>query len=431
MSQPADIVKGQVVGLAFGGQGIIRQDGFVIFVPFTVPGDIVTCRIVERKKTFANAKLLEVLQPSPQRTVPPCPYYGTCGGCQLQHIDYAAQLEHKRQCVEDALKRIGKLPVEGVPAVVPSQDQWAYRRHITLTIRPRSTFFEAGYITTDNHSLLPVEHCPIFVEDQDAIIENIQLLVSRLHSVPDNGGKVGVMKQGNGKYVLHFTFKVLPSNSQEVFEKALSRYPQVAGIVASSLQEVLTFGKTMASCEVDGLKFTFSPQSFIQTHPEQSSNIYKKLCDIATQVKANNILDLYSGVGISSILLAMQGAHVLGVESNAVAVQLSRDNAARNGVEKVQFLRADVEDVVRGLVKQQTPDLVIVNPPRIGLDSTIIHALLQKCPKNIVYISCMPSTLARDLHLLCEKHYRLESCQPYDMFPQTAHIETLVHIVAQ
>lgn len=431
MSQPADVVTGQVTGLASGGQGIIRQDGFVVFVPFTAPGETVSCRITEKKKTYANAELLKVLQPSPNRAVPPCRYYGTCGGCQLQHIDYATQLEYKRQSVEDALKRIGKLPIESVPAVVASQDQWAYRRHITLTVRPRGSFFEAGYITTDNKSLLPVEHCPIFVEERVAIIENVQKLVSRLHSIPDNGGKVGVMKQGNGKYVLHFTFKTLPSNSEEVFEKAIAHYPQIAGIVASSMQEALTYGKTTAMCEVDGLKFTFSPQSFVQTHPEQSCNIYRQLCDIATRVQAHNILDLYSGVGISSILLAKQGAHVLGVESNAVAVQLSRDNAARNSVEHVQFLRADVEDVVRGLMKQQAPDLVIANPPRTGLDSRVIHALLQKLPKHIVYISCMPSTLARDLNLLCEKHYRLESCQPYDMFPQTSHVETVVHIIQQ
>src|SRR5262245_35669674 len=163
-----DYVVGDVQSLAFGGQGILKHEGFVIFVPFTASGERVSCQITQRKKNFAHAELLAIERPSPNRITPACPSFGTCGGCQLQHLDYQTQLEHKRQWVENSLKRIGQLELS-IPPVVPAQLQWAYRRHISLNLRPMQKGFAAGYIAVDQKSLLPVHQCPIFIPSEDQV----------------------------------------------------------------------------------------------------------------------------------------------------------------------------------------------------------------------------------------------------------------------
>lgn len=429
-----EIFTGEVTGLAFGGQGIIRRDGFVVFVPFTAPGDIVTYQITKKKKSYATAELLSILQKSTQRTMPLCPYFGKCGGCQLQHISYEAQLEHKRQCVADALKRIGHLKDSVVLPVIPSKLHYAYRRHINLTLRPKNNFFEAGYIATDHHSLLVVDVCPIFTSEilgksSTNIIKEVQAVSKRLKSQPKNEGKVSIIKQENGKFLLHFHFKHLPSNAAQVLESALTDYPEWSGVALGSPHKTLSFGSTTALLHIEELEFTISPHVFIQNHPEQSLNIYHKILAVTRELRIKKVLDLYCGIGISCLLLAKQGCEVVGVESNDDAVKLARSNAKHNKIAQVNFLCADVQDVVRSVCEKFNPELVVVNPPREGLYPKVVQELLTIRPNAIVYISCMPSTLARDLGMLCQEHYRIQECQPFDMFPQTAHIETLILLI--
>lgn len=429
-SESNEIFTGEVTSLAFGGQGIIRQEGFVVFVPFTAIGDRITYRIINKKKSYANGELLSVLQKSAERTTPLCPYFEKCGGCQLQHLTYQAQLEHKKQCVEDALKRIGHLKNAPVSSLIASQQQYAYRRHINLTLRPKNDFFEAGYIASDHRSLLEVEVCPIFTAqtalNSPNIIKEIQAVSKKLKSQPGNEGKVSILKQENGQFLLHFHFKHLPPNASKVLEAALTDYPDWAGVALGSPHKTLSFGNATTTLNIEGLRFTISPHAFIQNHPEQSLNIYHEILKIAAELNAKNVLDLYCGIGISSLLLAKQGCEVLGIESNSDAIKLARANANQNKISNVNFLCADVQDVLAATSKKFKPELVIVNPPREGLYPKVVQELLDMRAKAIVYISCMPSTLARDLGLLCQEHYQIQACQPFDMFPQTGHVETLV-----
>lgn len=425
------IIKGEVTGMAFGGQGIVRHEGLVVFVPFTAIGDLVSCRITQKKSSFANAELVENHSLSQQRTVPKCPYFGHCGGCQLQHLTYSTQLEYKRQCIEDAFRRIGKMPFVEVPPVVPSEKHWAYRRHVSMTLKPIHDTFEVGYIATDNHTLIPVTQCPIFVDPDEEIINYVRECVLQLkNKISNNEGKVTLFKLEKGQFLLHFQFKALPMNCSQVLETTLQQHSLISGIVASSPQKILQFGIPTAKLCIDGLSFKFSPHVFVQNHPEQSLNIYRETCRLARQINAKKILDLYCGIGISGILLAKQGASVFGVEANPVAIQLATENAAQNGIENVRFQQGDVQLLLKRLLQQECPDFVVVNPPRTGLDPRVIDTLLANPPKEIVYISCMPSTLARDLRLLCaeDRTYQVASCQGFDMFPQTAHVETLVHL---
>lgn len=419
-----DIVQGIVSALAFGGEGILRADGLVIFVPFTAPGDTIRCRITSKKKNFARGELINIIEKSPQRTTPRCPYFGTCGGCQLQHITYEAQVQHKRTCVEDALLRIGKLPLERAPEIVPSQHHWAYRRHVTLTLQPHEGHYIAGYIGVDNHTVIKVDVCPIFVPEEDRVIINLQKLVGQIRA--GSSGKVSILKQEDG-CLLQFHFAEMPENCASVCENAVQGNLW-KGIAVSTPTHTLSFGVVEAKCQIDTLTFDFSLRAFIQNHPEQSLNIYRQICQIAKKTTAQHILDLYCGIGISSILLAQMGASVVGVESNREAVKLAKQNAQNNRIQKTRFMEADVGKILHALLLKEKPDLVIVNPPRIGLEERVRHALLEHGPRHLIYVSCNPTTLARDLQQLGNSGYRISYCEAFDMFPQTAHIETLVHM---
>lgn len=419
----------EVTSLAFGGEGIIRHQGMVVFVPFTAPGDIITCRITQQKKSFAFAEVIEIHKKSLLRTIPKCPYYERCGGCQLQHLIYSAQTDSKHQGVVDALQRIGKLNVEVQPTI-PADQQWEYRRHVTLHVRENAEGFSLGYVSVDNSSLIQVEQCPIYIQTSEPIIHQVQLFFDRLKRIPEifhNEDRIALFKAGVGKYVLHFMLSHFPKE-ESLFKEALKEFPEWIGILITTPEKAASYGVTELSCTVEGMNFKYSPQAFIQNHPEQSQKIYRLICELANRSSHQCILDLYCGIGISSLLLAKQGAKVVGVEGNKAAIQLAKDNAAANSMTSVSFLQSDVKRGLTELLKKHHPDLIVVNPPRTGLDPEVIDQILRNPPKEIIYISCMPTTLTRDLKVFCKERYKVQSCQPFDMFPQTAHVETVVHL---
>lgn len=420
---------GRIVALASEGQGIVRQEGLVTFIPYTATGDLVGYDITKQKKNFAVGKLLNVVEASPERITPLCQYYQICGGCQLQHINYEAQVEYKRKWIEDALRKIGKFQDATVPAVKPANLQWAYRRRVNLVLRRNQDAFQAGYIATDGTSLVAVENCPIFANEQDPVIKCIQKISGQFKSTEPHDGKVTILKSQTG-YIVHFHFRFMPENTFDVLSNCLKAFPFITGILATSQKKTFEFGVIETSCEIDGLTFNFTPKTFIQSHPEQSLNIYKTIEAIAKERQPKSILDLYCGIGISSLLLAKQGSRqdckVKGVELNPLSIELAKLNAKNNHLSKTQFVIADVEKVLSQLLINDSPDFIIVNPPREGLSPKVTQILSEKPAKTLVYISCMPATLARDLKLLCEAGYKLASVQAFDMFPQTVHVETVV-----
>jgi 23S rRNA (uracil1939-C5)-methyltransferase len=422
--------SGPITGIASEGQGIVRQEGLVTFIPFTVPGDDIQYQITDHKKNFALGRLQHIIKASPERIPPLCSYYGTCGGCQLQHIQYEAQVTYKRQWIEEALKKIGKFAGITVPAITPANLQWAYRRRINLILKCQKNAYHAGYIANDNKSLVEIESCPIFVEKHDPIIKNVQDLCNKLIPADSTDGKVTILKSDHN-YILHFHFKILPGNADKILSDAL-KSPSIIGILATSQKKSLQFGAIAASCSIQDLSFDFSPTTFIQNHPEQSLNIYKKIATIAKESDAKKILDLYCGIGVSSLLLAKQKRHVKGVELNPLSIKQANANAKKNGLSSfTEFITADVEKVLTQILEKDQPDFIIVNPPREGLSSKVTQTLKSSPAKTLIYISCMPSTLARDLKILGEDKYEIASIEAFDMFPQTVHVETVVVLKAK
>lgn len=420
---------GTVESLAFGGQGIIRQEGLVIFVPFTAPGDTVKYSIKSRKKSFAQGELISVLSPSSQRVNPSCRHYSRCGGCQLQHLNYSAQLEIKRQWVIDALTRIGGfLEVNVSPVILETaEEQWTYRRRITLTLRPKGSSYQIGFHEVDFTKLIPIQECLIFSPKEHPIFNEVSNLVEKLVPQDQSEAKVSFIKEADAQYSLHFHFKVLPLNAEISCKNLLEQCGHFSNISVQSPQKSLHLGKselTKFSCE--GLDFCFAPTAFVQNHPEQSRKIYQEICRIATEKKRKYVVDLYCGIGISTLLIG-QFTPITGVELNKEAVKMAKYNQKQNQLDNnVSFIHGNVDVVTDKIMQQLQPDLVIVNPPRNGLSQEVISSMTKHKPNEIVYVSCMPSTLARDLKALSFCGYKITSCQPYDMFPQTSHIETLV-----
>ena len=254
-----EVITGEITGLAFGGQGILRKDGLVVFVPFTAPEDIVACRITSKKKSYATAQIENILKPSPNRVEPKCPYFGACGGCQLQHLPYDLQLKHKGQCITDALQRIGHLKPENAFSTNPAINQWAYRRHVTLTMMPSVNGYKIGYIGADNHSLIEITQCPIFLDSEENFFLPLKQAVSSLECPDNNKSKVTVFKYESG-YLLNFQFASLPRNFSSVMENALQINNNWKGILATSPGKTLEYGHIRPILEIDGMSFSFPPE---------------------------------------------------------------------------------------------------------------------------------------------------------------------------
>lgn len=424
-----DRVKGTIETIAFGAEGIMRDKGFVIFIPFTAPGDVITCRIKEIKKSFAKADLIEIHEASPERTTPLCPYFGTCGGCQIQHLNELSQLKYKLNSVKDSLNRIGHLKTESI-LMTPTQLRWAYRRHVTLHLRPHGNSFMAGYIAQDHCSLVAIETCPIFNSKEDSIIRHLQELVRQIPNPMKEQGRVTILKNQTGRYILSFQFPQSFCLNKQLFERTLKDDSSFSGIIVHLGKQEFVWGEPYAEIDLEGLIFRFTPQSFIQNHPEQSANIYRHICSLTEHMPKSKIWDLYCGFGITSLLLSKQGHLVTGVECNPEAIAFAKNNAQLNGLSPA-FIQGDVEKILPKLAKQGVPEVVLVNPPRTGMNRNILQILLKILPKKIIYVSCMPATLARDLSILCQDKYQMQDCMAYDMFPQTAHVETLVCLKKQ
>lgn len=373
-------IHGIIDKLALGGKGILRKDGFVLFVPFTLPQEEVEVEVTSLKKNYGEAKLLQVLKPSPERVEPHCPYFGVCGGCQLQHMSYPAQLEHKRQIIQESFAKIGKMEIPPVE-IVAAPKQYGYRERITLHIQG----LEVGYRGCDPSQFVPISMCPIFLDEPSSLFDKI-----KSHLTPDSEGRVEVLKTPND-FLLHFHFKNRP---EDVIEK-----------------------------EILGLKIQYTSGMFIQNYFEQSVKLYQ---EIVSKVTTSPCLDLYSGIGITSLLLAKRGIETTGVEYNKGAVKAARNNQTLNQLKTATFIASDVLTALKGKLKDKKFESMVVNPPREGLTKEIISHL---GAPQLIYISCDPATLARDSQEILKRGYRLKSVKAFDMFPQTAHVETLVHFL--
>jgi 23S rRNA (uracil1939-C5)-methyltransferase len=434
--------------IAAGGDGVGRdENNRVVFAPYAAPGDVADVVIGEASKTFARGQILHLQNASAQRIQAPCPYFvprrndatTACGGCQIQHLDYAAQLEAKRGLVRDALVRIGRFPStlieEMLRPCVPSPLPFAYRNKADFVVSARDAKFELGLFARDSHHLIDILQCPIQHELNNQILLAArgaieQNLVEPFN--PQNGRgvlrRLVVRTASNGEALLSaVTTRAQWPQAKDFAQWMQERVPQLVGVLRREPKAVaqLVAGRDWLEETVLDLTLRVTGEGFFQINTSLTPQLVETAID-ALQIRADErVLDVFCGVGLFSLAVARRGAKVLGIEANPQAIRDAKANAKLNGLE------ADfgVGDAARELEKLRVGkwDKVLLDPPRDGA-AECMPQILRLQPQRVVYVSCDPATLARDLRVLCAQDYKIEAVTPLDMFPQTAHVETVVSL---
>ncbi|MFC6547609.1 23S rRNA (uracil(1939)-C(5))-methyltransferase RlmD [Cohnella cellulosilytica] len=479
-------IESGIVGLTHDGEGVGRVEGYTLFVRGALPGEQVRAEVLSIGKSFGRARMTELLdRGTGGRVEPPCPIHDTCGGCQLQHLDYQEQLKWKRQHVVDNLRRIGKLEVAGegggqawrrveqsvdgrsgddaaspkqnssgghsaviVHPTIGMDEPWRYRNKAQVPIGHGEGGLIGGFYEMGSHDIVEMDSCLIQQEENEETVRAVKE-AARMLDVPAYNRATGrgllrhvvvrhARTTGQRMVVLVTNGYDIP-HAQELVELIRERVPGIASI-CQNIQTAETsvvfgdetrtlWGEDVIYDEIDGIQFAISPRSFFQVNPEQTVRLYGKAVEYATLTGGETVIDAYCGIGTISLFLARHADRVFGVEIVPEAIEDARRNAAINGMNNVEFEVGASEVVMpRWQAAGITPDVIVVDPPRKGCDPALITTMLELKPTRIVYVSCNPSTLARDLRLLEDGGYRTMEVQPVDMFPHTGHIEAVVSL---
>ena len=422
-----------ITGTGASGEGVCRVDGEVVFVPYALLGEKVKIHIVKVLKSHAYAKLIQVITPSPHRKTPECPVFYKCGGCSLQHCDYEYELEFKTNKVRDCIRRIGGLDIPVLPCE-PSPETEGYRNKGLFSVTPDGI----GFFSPRSHSLVRADGCIIQNKNTQYVIDAIYEYMAQCR-VPayDEASHTGTIR---GIFVRTLGGKMsvcVISRTSEIPEKErLVKMLRLAGAnsvilnvnpnrtnVPMGKTNITLCGSPVMTDEIGGITFEISPASFYQINSLQTKRLYDYAISALDLDETMTVFDLYCGIGTISLCAARHVKKVVGVEVVPEAVENARKNAGINKISNAEFLCAKAENAAQSLGHA---DAVIIDPPRKGCDPGLIRAIGQINPEKIMYISCNPATLARDLKQICEYGYTAVSAQPFDMFPKTFHVETAV-----
>jgi len=417
-------VRVRIESVAFKGYGVARINGKVVFVPYTVTGDEAWIEITEEKKTYSMARLNEIIKPSPWRVNPPCPYFGTCGGCQWQHIDYLIQVEQKKEILAETLKRLGGMNEIPPVVVVPSPKPYDYRIRVQLKVKAKAM----GYYQERSHRIVDIERCPISHPLVNRIIKEIRGDLDALSGMEEIEINVSPEERSG---VLLFHSHSYDQRAESFMKGLLQSQATLRGIAITQGDRFRFLGDPALNFTIPlskerdtrELKLRISPGSFSQVNPEQNQRLIQTVLQFSEVNQEDRIVDLYAGAGNLSLSLAMEAREVLGIEENRMAFEDAQVNAERNGIKNCHFIQGKVEEALLNW-KRETADLIVLDPPRTGC-KTILDQVVRLKPVKIVYVSCEPTTFARDLGLFSERGYTLKRLSLIDMFPQTYHMEAV------
>lgn len=453
-----EIIEATITDLAFGGRGLVRIDNMAVFVDPTVPGDHVKARVFKKKKSYAEARVVELLMPSVDRVTPPCPYSGWCGGCKSQFLKYDKQLEYKRLQVADALVHIGLLDDIPVHPVIPSEKIFGYRNKMEFSCSDRRWLLpeEMALDTVDRgfalglhvpgtfYKVLDTQACLLMPELGNHILSTVRtymqgspyppyglrshegfwrFLMLR-HSVDKDQWMVNIVTAAEDRRAVQPLADSLLAGFSQVTSVVNNITGKKAGIALGE-REITLGGDDMITDRIGKRLFHISANSFFQTNTRSAATLYEVVESFASLTGNETILDLYCGTGSIALSLAEQCQSVTGFEISAAAIRDARQNSRLNNIENCTFIEGDVRDKLSGL--SSPPELMIIDPPRAGMHKDVVQQVLKLAPDRIVYVSCNPATLARDLSLMNPQYKALE-VQPVDMFPHTWHIEAVARL---
>ena len=446
--QKNDLLELRAETLGADLEGVCRHEGMPVFVPGLLPGESARVRIVKVEKRYAFGKLEALVPPlSEDRADSDCPAYPQCGGCTARHMKYEATLAAKRQNVQDCFQRIGHLAVS-VPPVLGMENPHSYRNKTALPAGGTEKDPLLGFYAPRSHRLIPVLACPNAMNPTGEIALIFQRWMKNFHVSPYD-------EQTGGGLIRHVVIRV--NRAQEAMVTVVARKKEIphlpelcAALSAAHTVSIylnindrdtnvifgdcfrLLSGRETLSDTLCGLRFELSPDSFFQINPAQTELLYKTALDFACLTPSDTLLDVYCGAGTISLMMAEHCRQVTGIEVVPAAIQNAKRNALQNHIRNAVFYEGKAEDLLPRMVREgNRPDVIVVDPPRKGLESQVVDAITQSSPSRLVYVSCNPATLARDAALLAQHGYEIARIQPIDMFPYTSHVETVVQLSQQ
>lgn len=442
-----------IISQGYEGEGIAKIDNkYPIFIEGALKGEKVKVRIVKVNKNFAYGKLMEVLEASEQRVNPPCAIYKRCGGCKLQHASYKAQLDFKWDRVKDCVSKIGKLNPSIVKYPLGMENPWRYRNKVQLPIGLINGEVKIGFFAPRSHDIIDMESCLIQDEIGDKVVkltrEWIEKFNIRPYNVDGEYDEKGIVRHimirrgfttNEVMVVLVTNGEKLP-HKEEFVDLMVKNIPGIKSVIQNinskktnvilGLESKTLWGEDTISDYIGDFRFNISPLSFFQVNPTQTEVLYGKALEYANLTGNEEVFDAYCGTGTITLFLSQKAKKVYGVEIIPQAIDNAWINAKENKVENVEFFVGESEVVIPDLInKGVKADVVVVDPPRKGCDKKLLDAITNIDAKKIVYVSCDPSTLGRDLQVLEENGYKTLEVQPVDMFPNTAHIENVALLI--
>lgn len=445
-----EVYRATVSGFTSEGLGVCRVDGCAVFVPNAVPGEEYELRITHVGRNAAHGRIETIIQRSPHRVNRRCPYAKQCGGCAFWHMDYETECGIKRQRVLDALNRLGGQALETVE-ITGAPTCEGYRNKAQFPVAPAKNGAAAGFFKKGTHDLIPIDRCLIQPEIADRAKQTVLewARTYRVSAYEETSGR-GLLRHifvrhaeatGEVLVCLVVNGEKLPHEAElvDLLRQRVAGLKSVALNVNTRRGNAILGEKTRVLWGADaiedvlcGLRFRISPRSFYQVNRTQAETLYGKAVAAAGLTGAETVLDLYCGTGTITLCLARHAKQAIGVEVVDAAIEDAKRNAERNGIENARFFCADAGQAAQALCAEGVkPDVIVVDPPRKGLSADVIDAIGKMSPDRVVYVSCDPATLARDVKLLCTKDYQMTHAEAVDMFPRCAHVESVVRLSRQ
>ena len=451
------VVDAQISDVAFGGRGLVKLNGLAVFVDQAVPGDRARIRIVRKRKQYAEARLVELISPSEDRIEAPCPYSGICGGCKWQFLKYSKQLEYKRRHVAESLAHIGGIQGVAVHDTIPSKDIFGYRNKMEFTCSDRRWLMPAEmdsdadrdfaiglHVPGTYYKVLDTRVCLLQPEQGNTLLDNVRGFI-RESGVPVYGLR---SHEGFWRFLMlrhsavrdEWMVNIITSRNEPAVvaplaERLMAEFPQVTSVVnnisarkagvAQGEYEICLKGADTLLDRIGPHEFEISANSFFQTNTFGAEQLYRCAARYAGLTGNERVVDLYSGTGTIAIWLSRQAAEVIGIELVESAVRDARRNCDRNRIANCRFLQGDIIEQLPQI--RHRADVLVIDPPRAGMHKKVVRQVIDTGSPRIVYVSCNPATLARDLAMM-KQHYRVMEVQPVDMFPHTHHIEAVARL---
>ena len=456
--QKNDLVTVQIEDMGTGGEGIGKVDGCALFIKDAIIGDLVEAKVMKMKKNYGYARLMNILAPSPARQNARCKEARRCGGCQIQEMDYRQQLAFKKDKVENNLLRLGAVPKEVLDAamegIIGMDEPFRYRNKAQYPIgRDREGHLTAGFYAGRTHQIIPLPDmdCALGTEENQPILQEILAFMEECHVQPyDEETHAGLVRHvlirkgfatGELMVCLVINGDALPHS--DVLAERLSPIQGMTSITCSVNKEKTNvimgkdiqtiWGQDYITDYIGDVKFHISPLSFYQVNPLQTERLYGTALEFAGLTGEETVWDLYCGIGTISLFLARKAGRVYGVEIVPQAIRDAKNNAAINDISNARFYVGKAEEVLPGMYEKEgvQADVIVVDPPRKGCEQVVLETMVKMQPERIVYVSCDPATLARDVKYLRENGYELDRVKAVDMFPHTVHVETVVLLSQQ